>query len=130
VHGATTNYAYTFLPNIVTATTNSHWMKAYKDGFGRDTAGEAGYGTTIVSHSDTVYAPCACSPLGKVSKTSLPYAIGAGGQITASDGTGNIGWTTYAYERRGPHADHHRARRIGHALRVSGEHDEGNRPGG
>src|SRR6266700_3077457 len=61
--GATTNYAYTFLPNIVTATTNSHWSKAYKDGFGRDTADEAGYGTTIVSHSDTVYAPCACSPL-------------------------------------------------------------------
>jgi hypothetical protein len=98
VHGATTNYTYTFTPNIVTASTNSHWMKAYKDGFGRDAAGEAGYGTTIVSHSDTVYAPCACSPLGKVSKTSLPYAIGAGGQITASDGTGNIGWTTYAYD--------------------------------
>ena len=75
--------------------------RLYKDGFGRDIAVESGYGTTIVSHVDSVYGPCACSPLGKVVKTSLPYAIGAGGQITASDGTSNIAWVNYVYDGLG-----------------------------
>jgi hypothetical protein len=54
----------------VTATPNGHWVKAYKDGFGRDKAVETGYGSTIVSHVENVYGPCACSPLGKLTQTS------------------------------------------------------------
>jgi hypothetical protein len=101
VHGATTNYTYAFSPTVVTAATNGHWAKSYKDGFGRDLAVETGYGTTIVSHTATVYGPCACSPLGKATQISLPYAIGGGGQVTASDGSSNIGWNTYAYDGLG-----------------------------
>ena len=97
VYGATTSYVYGFSPTIITATTNSHWAKDYKDGFGRDLAVEAGYGTTIVSHTATQYGPCACSPLGKATYVSLPYAI-ASGVVTASDGTSNIGWNAYVYD--------------------------------
>jgi RHS repeat-associated protein len=102
VHGATTTYTYTFNPTVVRALTNGHWTKAYKDGFGRDLAVESGFGdTAVVSHVDNVYGPCACSPLGKLVATSRPYAIAAGGAITASDGTANIAWTTYAYDGLG-----------------------------
>ena len=34
----------------------------------------SGYGTTVLSEVDTAYAPCACSPLGKMSQQSQPYA--------------------------------------------------------
>jgi RHS repeat-associated protein len=100
VYGATTSYAYTFNPTIVTSTTNSHWAKSYRDGFGREIAHETGYGSTIVSHSDTLYAACACSPLGKVTGVSQPYGINGATKIT-SDGTGTVAWTTYAYDSLG-----------------------------
>jgi len=40
---------------------------------------------------DTVYAPCACSPLGKVQKISMPYQPGAA----------TINWTVYRYDGLG-----------------------------
>ena len=43
---------------------------------------------TNQSAVDTVYAPCACSPLGKIQKVSAPYAVG--GSPTA--------WTVYTYD--------------------------------
>ena len=97
VYGATTNYVYAFSPTIITATTNSHWAKDYKDGFGRDLAVEAGYGTTIVSHTATQYGPLRVFAFGKATYVSLPYAI-ASGVVTASDGTSNIGWNAYVYD--------------------------------
>jgi len=100
VHGATTNYTYAFAPTTVTATTNSHWSKSYRDGFGRELMNEAGYGTTVVSHTDNTYGPCACSPLGKVVSTSQPYALN-GGVVTATDGSSTIAWTSYVYDGRG-----------------------------
>src|SRR5580704_5269340 len=49
------------------------------------------YGTatqgSLASTTDTVYAPCACSPMGKLQKKSQPYAPG-----------GSDAWTTYAYD--------------------------------
>ena len=39
---------------------------------------------------DTRYAPCACSPLGKMSAVSQPYAPGAAPV-----------WTTYTYDASG-----------------------------
>jgi RHS repeat-associated protein len=106
VHGATTNYTYAFSPTVITAMTNGHWSKSYKDGFGRDRAVEAGFGSTIVSVTETRYGPCACSPLGKAAYISLPYASTVefgltGGVVTASDGTSNIGWNSYQYDGMG-----------------------------
>ena len=68
------------------------------DGFGRAVKQEAGTGTyssgsgaitlsTIVSTVDTQYAPCGCSPLGKLSQRSRPYAPG-----------GSVYWTVYTYD--------------------------------
>jgi hypothetical protein len=39
----------------------------------RTTRVQTGNGGTIVSTVDTQYAPCACSPLGKMSAVSQPY---------------------------------------------------------
>jgi YD repeat-containing protein len=100
IYGATTTYTYSFNPTLVTATTNSHWAKSYRDGFGREIANETGYGSTIVSHTDTVYGPCACSPLGKAIQVSQPYGINGATKIT-SDGTGTVAWTTYTYDSLG-----------------------------
>src|SRR5229473_1028471 len=60
------------------------------DGFGRTIKTETGYSTTTVSTVDTVYLPCGCSPLGKMTKTSQPYAPG-----------GTVYWTTNTYDGSG-----------------------------
>ncbi|HLI84394.1 MAG TPA: hypothetical protein VKV17_10780 [Bryobacteraceae bacterium] len=59
-------------------------------GFGRTIRVLKGYGSTTVSEVDTQYAPCGCSPLGKVSAVSEPYAPG-----------GTPVWTTYTYDGSG-----------------------------
>jgi len=47
------------------------------DGLGRAIRVERGTDAShIQSIVDTVYAPCACSPLGKIQKVSQPYAPG------------------------------------------------------
>jgi RHS repeat-associated protein len=53
---------------------------------------ESGWGasTNTQTQVDTQYAPCGCSPLGKMSAVSMPYK--------PSDPTV---WTTYAYDERG-----------------------------
>src|SRR5271154_2770165 len=58
------------------------------DGMGRTIRVQHGpSSTSIQSVMDTVYAPCACSPLGKIQKVSQPYAPG-----------GTPAWTTYTYD--------------------------------
>jgi hypothetical protein len=48
------------------------------DCFGRTIRTEAGAdANTILSIVDTQYCPCACSPLGKITKVSQPYAPNA-----------------------------------------------------
>jgi RHS repeat-associated protein len=54
------------------------------DGFGRTIRVQ-----TPSSIIDTQYAPCACSPLGKMSRVSQPYA------------SGSPVWTSYTYDGRG-----------------------------
>ncbi len=95
-NGAQTNYSYSYTSGAwaVTATTNnaggsSHYTTTTSDGFGRTTRVQSGYGTTAVSTVDTVYAPCACSPLGKMSQQSEPYAGGT--EV----------YTTYSYDALG-----------------------------
>jgi hypothetical protein len=51
---------------------------------------QTGNGATIVSTVDTQYAPCACSPLGKMSKVSQPYVPNT-----------TVYWTTYTYDGSG-----------------------------
>jgi hypothetical protein len=70
-------------PNGITITT--------LDGLGRAirVTREDGHGN-IQSYQDTVYAPCACSPLGKIQKVSLPYAPNT-----------TEYWTTYTYDGLG-----------------------------
>ncbi len=53
------------------------------DGVGRPVLVQKNGGVTA-----TVYAPCACSPLGKIQKVSAPYPAGQSA----------VGWTTYTYD--------------------------------
>jgi len=69
------------------ATTGTRWTKSFVDGFGRTKRVESGYSGTTVSIAETLYAPCACTPLGKLWKTSLPYAPGT---LAA-----NVRWTEH-----------------------------------
>ena len=97
--GATTTYSYTYSPlnqqtAVLTTETGTIWKRTTLDGFGRTPRVENGNGATTntpVSVVDTQYAPCGCSPLGKMYRVSMPYA--GGGSPSA--------WTTYAYDERG-----------------------------
>ena len=90
--GAVTTYTYTYAPgaSTQTATVNGRWKTTTLDGFGRTIRVQNGNGSTVVSTVDTQYAPCACSPLGKMSAVSMPYAPGA-----------TPAWTTYTYDGSG-----------------------------
>ena len=94
--GVTTTYTYSYNPNTQTATLDAdaqghhQWKKTTLDGFGRAIEVDSGYDTTTVTIVETQYAPCACSPIGKMWRTSLPHAPGA-----------VVQWTTYVYDARG-----------------------------
>ena len=91
-YGAVTTFTYndTASPPNRVATTNGHWVKTVMDGFGRTIQTVNGYGSTTVSTVDSQYAPCGCSPLGKLSQQSQPYAPG-----------GSDAWTVYHYDASG-----------------------------
>jgi len=95
--GAVTTYTYAYYnsatqsgANSQTATLDGRWQTTTLDGFGRTIHVQTGNGSTTVSTVDTQYAPCACSPLGKMSAVSEPYAPG-----------GTPVWTTYTYDASG-----------------------------
>ena len=90
--GAVTNYTYndSASPPYKTATTNTHWVQTAMDGFGRTVQTLTGYGSTGVSEVATHYDPCGCSPLGKMSQVSQPFAP-----------NGSLYWTKYAYDASG-----------------------------
>ena len=107
--GAQTTYAYTNLPRTVTATINGRWTKTTYDGLGGEVKVETGDGAGTKSVVETEYGPCACSPVGKVSRVSQPYAPGGTvywtnygydglGRVTSIAHPGNSGATTYVYE--------------------------------
>ena len=74
-YGATTTYAYNdTAPATRTATTNGHWTRTTLDGFGRTTKSDTGDAGGTKSTVDTVYDSCGCNPMGKMVKTSMPYA--------------------------------------------------------
>ncbi len=57
---------------------NFRWTKTVFDGFGRTLEVISGYKVgsteTAVSKVVTEYTPCACSSIGKVRRTSMPFA--------------------------------------------------------
>jgi RHS repeat-associated protein len=91
-YGAVTSYTYndTESPPNHVAVTNGHSATTVMDGFGRTIQTATGYGSTTVSIVDARYAPCGCSPLGKLSQQSQPYAPG-----------GSDAWTVYHYDASG-----------------------------
>ncbi|HUS08289.1 MAG TPA: RHS repeat-associated core domain-containing protein [Bryobacteraceae bacterium] len=109
-YGATTNYTYTTSPPTVKASINGvvlgdiwdplyqtwngipvvRWTKTTMDGLGHTIRVEKGHDSVTDSIVDTEYDACACSPNGRVKRTSLPYAPG-----------GAILWTTYTYDDAG-----------------------------
>src|SRR6266542_1396111 len=91
-HGAITTYSYNYngSASTVTATTNGHWVRQTTDGLGRVIKVETGDASSTKSVVNTVYGPCACSPMGKVLQVSLPHGPNDSPQ-----------YTTYTYDGRG-----------------------------
>ncbi len=69
---------------------NGRGTTTIHDGLGRPVRVLTQMGATTLSIVDTEYEPCACSPIGKVKRVSLPYAPG-----------GTIYWTVYNYDGLG-----------------------------
>ncbi|MCX6612193.1 MAG: hypothetical protein NTW74_15235, partial [Acidobacteria bacterium] len=88
--GASTSYTYSTSPAMSTASINARWSKTYYDGVGRPVKVETGDAGGVKSTVDTEYEPCACSPMGKMKRVSLPYAPG-----------GTVYWTVYTYDGLG-----------------------------
>ncbi|HEY3444428.1 MAG TPA: RHS repeat-associated core domain-containing protein [Paludibaculum sp.] len=107
--GAVTSFTYSNSAPQVRATVNQRWTETYYDGLGRTVEVRSGVGTEIKSIVETKYAPCGCSPLGKVSQVSRPftpndtvvywttYEYDALGRTTRVIQPGNSGTTTYTY---------------------------------
>jgi YD repeat-containing protein len=89
-YGATWTYGYTSTTPIQqTKTGPDGFTRTTLDGLGRTIRVERGMSSSnIQSVTDTVYAPCACSPLGKIQKVSAPY----------SPSVGASAWTVYVYD--------------------------------
>jgi RHS repeat-associated protein len=97
---------------------NFRWTKTVFDGFGRTREVISGYkvgsAETAVSKVVTNYAPCACSPIGKVEWVTMPiaptadpstaaktvYLYDAVGRTVKVTPPGNAGFTSYVYEGR------------------------------
>lgn len=94
-YGAVTTFSYSAsAPFSQTETGPSGTTITTLDGFGRAVHVQHGASATpdaTTSYMDMVYAPCACSPLGKMQQVSQPYP--SGGSATA--------WTSYRYDGLG-----------------------------
>ena len=94
-YGAVTTYTYgTTAPFTQSQTGPSGVTITTLDGFGRAVLVQHGDSTSpdsTTSYTTTVYAPCACSPLGKQSQASQPYPSGSSASA----------WTTWSYDGLG-----------------------------
>jgi RHS repeat-associated protein len=90
----TTTYNDTASPPTVVTSVNGRWSQQNLDGFGRTILTLTGYGSgggaTTVSQAETVYAPCGCSPTGKMTQQAVPHAPNA-----------TPAYTTYSYDSLG-----------------------------
>ena len=78
-----TTVAISYTQNTVTETipaangNQARWTRTTLDGFGRPRLAESGIGaSTVVAVVETEYEPCACTPIGKMKRTTRPYAPG------------------------------------------------------
>ena len=74
--GAGTTYYYSSSPAFTLATINSSYMKTYYDGLGRPVKVETSDSGGTKSVTETESDSCACSPMRKIDRVSLPYAPG------------------------------------------------------
>ena len=104
--GATIYYNYTnysspaALAQKTEAVSGTHGTRTTYDGLGRPITVETGtfsgfvpnvsFNSPATSVVDTQYAPCGCSPMGKLKQVSQPHAPGA-----------TVHWTVYNYDVRG-----------------------------
>ena len=66
------------ISTTVNSTTTTQWKTTTFDGFGRPIRVAIGHDVGVaVTNVDTQYGACGCSPLGKMTATSMPYALGA-----------------------------------------------------
>ncbi|MCX6620680.1 MAG: hypothetical protein NTY38_06310, partial [Acidobacteria bacterium] len=65
-------------------------LPAFRNSLGRTIKVETGDATSTKTVVETEYAPCPCSPLGKVKRVSMPHAPLAA-----------VVWTTYTYDGMG-----------------------------
>jgi len=84
-------YNSTTPPTITTKITNSssgpRWTMKTLDGLGRTILTSTGDSTSTNSQAESVYGPCACSPMGKLMQQAMPHVVG-----------GTPAWTTYTYD--------------------------------
>lgn len=91
--GATTAVTYSnppyssSTPPTITSTINGRWTKTTMDGLGRTILTQTGDSTSTKSQAESVYGPCACSPMGKLMQQAMPHIVG-----------GTPAWTTYTYD--------------------------------
>jgi YD repeat-containing protein len=90
-YGASTGVSRSYNPPMTTVSTGTHYVESDLDGLGRPIRVKTGDSTGVKSWADTEYDSCACSPLGKIKRTSQPYA--PNGSPAA--------WTTYTYDGLG-----------------------------
>lgn len=93
--GDSAGYSYSIASRVNTSTSGKLFTKTYLDGLGRTVKVEKGYNPTsttsvVDSVVDTEYAPCACTPMGKMKRVSQPHRP-----------TDPAVWTTYTYDELG-----------------------------
>jgi hypothetical protein len=74
-------------PPTITSTINGRWTMTALDGLGRTILTSAGDSTSTKSQAESVYGPCACSPMGKLMKQAMPHNVG-----------GTPAYTIYTYD--------------------------------
>lgn len=91
--GESATFSYSFPSRYSMSTTGKKFAKATLDGLGRTFRVETGYnptpGTSVVeSVVDTEYAPCACTPTGKMWRMSQPKSGALDGEYVRRAGPG------------------------------------------
>ncbi len=99
--GGVTSFSYpttAVLPMAVEDRGKDGYTYSLLDGVGRASQVKRGPSTGPQSLTNSVYAPCACSPMGKLQKTSQPIAVTSGVAWGSPDSATPSGWTAYTYD--------------------------------
>ena len=74
-------------PATIKSTTNGRWSQTTMDGLGHTILTQTGDANGTKSQAESVYGPCACSPMLKLMQQAVPHAVG-----------GTPAYTTYGYD--------------------------------